>query len=135
IHRGRCFGLHNGFFDLREDGTLADKEDQGLDRRYYKLTIGITGLRRDPWRNGTVYALPPESFEYWEEWTSRTPVRPILRLAVTPEDLPLKADLWGTEYRMFAYGSWVNPHKDPFPFLKDVRSTPFHPTGRPPWLH
>ena len=135
IHRGRCFGLHNGFFDLREDGAITYDEDQGLDRRYYKLTVGVNGLRRNPWRNGTVYALPPDTFKRWGEWTSREPVRPILRLAVTPDDLPLKDDVWGTDYRMISHGTWVEPGKDPFPFLKDVRATPFHLSGRPPWLH
>jgi HEAT repeat protein len=134
VHRGRCFGLHNGFFDLREDGTITYDEEEGFDRRYYKLTIGVTGLRRNPWRNGTVYALPPDTFEHWNEWTSRTPVRPVLRLAVTPGDLPLRDDVWGNDYRMFSYGAWVEPGKDTFPFLKDARATPIHPAGQPPWL-
>lgn len=134
VHRGRCFGLHNGFFDLREDGTITYDEEEGFDRRYYKLTIGVTGLRRNPWRNGTVYALPPDTFEHWNEWTSRTPVRPVLRLAVTPDDLPLRDDVWGNDYRMFSYGAWVKPGKDAFPFLKDARATPIHPAGQPPWL-
>ena len=134
VHRRRCPALHNGFFDLREDGTITHDEDQGFDRRYYKLAIDITSLRRDPWRNGTVYALPPDTFEFWEEWTSRVPVRPVLRLAVTPDDLPLKEDVWGTDYRMFSQGNWVSLGKDAFPFLKDIRTTPFHTVGQPPWL-
>ncbi|MBV7330795.1 HEAT repeat domain-containing protein [Chloroflexi bacterium TSY] len=139
VHRDRCFGLHSGLFNLDEDGTVVFDQDQGLARRYYKLTIGITGLRRNPWRDGAVYALSPDTFEYWDskywsEWTSRTPVQPVLRLAVTPDDLPLKDDLWGTDFRMIAYGTWVEPKEDAFPFLKDVRATPFHPSGQPPWV-
>lgn len=134
INRRRCPSLNNGFFDLHEDGTPVTNEEEALlDRRYYRLAINITSLPRDPWRNGVVYALPPDTFEFWEEWTSRVPVQPILRLAVTPEDLPLKEDVWGDDERMCSYG-WVDVGKDPFPFLKDVRSTPFHTVGQPPWL-
>lgn len=135
INRRRCPSLNNGFFDLHEDGTPVTHEEEAvLDRRYYKLAINTTSLPRNPWRNGVVYALPPDTFEFWEEWTSRVPVQPILRLAVTPEDLPLKEDVGGDDEYMFSYGHWIEVEKDAFPFLKDVRSTPFHTVGQPPWL-
>ncbi|MBV7333387.1 hypothetical protein KFU94_35155 [Chloroflexi bacterium TSY] len=135
VHRGRSFGLTNGVFDLNEDGLInEDENDLSLDLRYYKLAIGLMGLRRNPWRNGTVYALPPDTFELWNEWTSRTPVKPVLSLDVTPDDLPLKDDVWGIDYRMISEGIWGDPFKDEFPFLKDARTVPFHLAGRPPWL-
>lgn len=129
----RCFGQHNGFFDLTVDGQISDQEDQGFDRRFYKLAIGVNGLRREPWRNGMIYILPPDTFVYQQEWTSRAPVAPLMRLAVTPDDLPLRHQVWGADWRMFDGGNWTRPG-DPFPFLKDVRNTPIHPNGQPPWL-
>ncbi|MCE7987979.1 MAG: HEAT repeat domain-containing protein [Caldilinea sp. CFX5] len=129
----RAFGQHNGFFDLTVDGQLAEQEDQGFDRRYYKLAIGVNGLRRNPWRNGMIYILPPDTFVYQREWTSRAPVPPLMRLAVTPDDLPLRADVWGADWRTFDGDNWVRPDQ-PFPFLKDVRTTAIQPGGTPPWL-
>ena len=79
-------------------------------------------MERGPWRRGTVYALPRETFEFWEEWTSRVAVRPLLKLAVGPDDLPLKDDLWGADLRK--PGSiWVDP-RAPFPYLEDVWAVP-----------
>lgn len=122
----RAFGQNNGFFDLTVDGQQAEQEDQGFDRRYYKLAIGVNGLRRDPWRNGMIYILPPNTFVYQCEWTSRAPVPPLMRLAVTPDDLPLRADVWGADWRPFDGDNWVKPD-EPFPFLKDVRTTAIQP--------
>ncbi len=122
----RAFGQNNGFFDLTVDGQQAEQEDQGFDRRYYKLAIGVNGLRRNPWRNGMIYILPPDTFVYQCEWTSRAPVPPLMRLAVTPDDLPLRADVWGADWRTFDGDNWVKPD-EPFPFLKDVRTTAIQP--------
>ncbi|MFZ4655578.1 MAG: hypothetical protein ACOYNY_01105 [Caldilineaceae bacterium] len=129
----RAFGQNNGFFDLTVDGQQAEQEDQGFDRRYYKLAIGVNGLRRNPWRNGMIYILPPDTFVYQREWTSRAPVPPLMRLAVTPDDLPLRATVWGADWRTFDGDNWVRPDQ-PFPFLKDVRTTAIQPGGQPPWL-
>ncbi|MBV7334601.1 HEAT repeat domain-containing protein [Chloroflexi bacterium TSY] len=132
IHGGRCFGQINGFFELTEDGQVSLEGDQGFERRYYKLCMGVNGLRRNPWNHGMVYALPPDTFEFWNEWTSRVPVPPVMKLAVTPEDLPLLNQVWGIDSHMPG-DNWVRPD-EPFPFLKDVRYVPIHPSGRPPWL-
>ncbi len=123
VHRQRCFGLNNGFFDLTDEGKVSEDETQGFDRRFYRLAIGVNGMRRNPWRDGAVYVLPPDTFEYWNEWTSRSPVRPLMRLHVVPRDLPLLADVWGVEWRQAGNGFWVDPEES-FPFLQDVQATP-----------
>jgi HEAT repeat protein len=125
VHRGRCFGLNNGFFDLTETGEPVEGDAPTCERRYYRLAISVNGLRRDPWRRGMVYVLPEESFSYWKEWTSRTPVRPLMRLGVGPEDLPLRDQVWGVDWRQ-GIDSWVRPDQ-PFPFLTDVQATPVRP--------
>jgi HEAT repeat protein len=127
IHRARCFGLDNGFFDLTEDGKVAEGEAERFDRRFYRLTISVTGLRRYPWREGMVYVLSPDTFQYWNEWTSRVPVRPLMKLAVAPDDLPLRDEVWGADWSQPG-SSWINP-EEPFPFLNDVRATPIRPHG------
>jgi HEAT repeat protein len=129
----RCFGQHNGFIDLTPAGQISENEDQGFDRRFYKLAIGVNGLRRNPWRQGMIYILPPDTFTYQREWTSRAPVAPLIRLPVTPDDLPLRLHVWGADWRKMEGDYWVR-HDDPFPFLKDVRITPILPSGKPAWL-
>ena len=69
VNRKRCFGLINGFFDQTADGEITLAEDAGYDRRFYRLTVGVTGLPRSPWQNAMIYILPPDTFEFWNEWT------------------------------------------------------------------
>ena len=122
VERSRSFGLMNACFALRADGAEDSRLDDPHLTRYYRLSIGVPGLERDVWRSGTVYALPRDTFEFWEEWTSRVPVRPLLRLAVDADDLPLKDALWGADLRK--PGSiWVDP-REPFPYLEDVWALP-----------
>lgn len=131
VNGRRCFGQSNGYFNLTEDGQTSTKGDLPCNERFYKLAIGVNGLRRPFWRTGMLYILPPDTFEYREEWTSRAPVPPLMRLAVTPEDLPLREQVWGSDWRRLAI-SWVDP-REPFPFLKDVQRHPILPSGQPLW--
>ena len=131
MHRDRCFGLNNGFIDLTEDGEISAGQDQGFDRRFYRLAIGVNGLRRDPWRDGMVYVLPPDTFELWNEWTSRVPVAPVMRIPVTPHDLPLWQEVWSVDWRQRGL-VWIDPNES-FPFLHDTQGTPIRLSDRPPW--
>lgn len=131
VNGRRCFGQSNGYFNLTEDGQTSTKGDLPCNERFYKLAIGVNGLRRPFWRTGMLYILSPDTFEYREEWTSRAPVPPLMRLAVTPEDLPLREQVWGSDWRRLDI-SWVDP-REPFPFLKDVQRHPILPSGQPLW--
>lgn len=131
VNGARCFGQSNGYFNLLADGQHSSKGDLPCNERFYKLAIGVNGLRLPFWRTGMLYILPPDTFTYHEEWTSRTPVPPLMRLAVTPEDLPLRDQVWGSDWRQLDT-NWVDPHQ-PFPFLKDVQRHPILPSGRPLW--
>jgi len=61
-------------------------------RRYY--FFGISGDPDDDasWTDGTVYLLPGSTFRrhLGEEWISSTPVRPVARLRVRPDDFPFR---------------------------------------------
>lgn len=127
----RCFGQSNGYFNLTEDGEHSSKGDLPCNERFYKLAIGVNGLRRSFWRAGMLYILPPDTFEYWQEWTSRVPVPPLMRLAVTADDLPLRNHVWGSDWRRLDL-NWVDPDKS-FPFLQDVQAHPILPAGQPLW--
>jgi HEAT repeat protein len=122
IDRTHSFGLMNTCFAVGDDGVTDERLDDPSLRRYYRLSIGALGLTRPPWRRGTVYALPRDTFEFWEEWTSRVPVRPLLRLTVDGDDLPLRNDLWGSDLRK-PDSIWVDPTA-PYPYLEDVWALP-----------
>jgi HEAT repeat protein len=122
VDRKRAGGFSNGFFDLDENGRIMEGEAPTCELRFYRLALPVTGLARDPWRSGCVYILPEESFVYWKEWTSRTPVRALMRLPVAPEDLPLRDQVWGVDWRQ-PVDSRVHPDR-PFPFLADTQATP-----------
>ncbi|MEZ4673900.1 MAG: HEAT repeat domain-containing protein [Caldilineaceae bacterium] len=127
----RCFGLTNGYFNLTESGETSTKGDLPCNERFYKLAIGVNGLCRPFWRPGMIYVLPPNTFTYEKEWTSRQPVPPLLRVPVTHEDLPLHEQVWGADWRRLDL-NWVDP-REPFPFLQDVQAHPILPAGRPLW--
>ncbi len=127
----RCFGLTNGYFNLTETGDHSTKGDLPCNERFYKLAIGVNGLCRPFWRTGMIYVLPPDTFTYEKEWTSREPVPPLMRVPVTQEDLPLHEQVWGADWRRLDL-NWVDP-REPFPFLQDVQAHPILPAGRPLW--
>ena len=59
-------------------------------RRRYFFAIDTDPAATESWTDGTVYLLPPDSFEqtYDAEWISPAPVRPRARLAVSRADFP-----------------------------------------------
>ena len=131
VNRQRCFGLTNGFFDRKEDGSLVTGGEIGVHGRFYFLSIDHKGLQRDPWCDGTVYVLPPETFTFWRgQYTSRVSVEPLMKIAVKPDDHPLLPEIWGYEY----YGAIRKVSHpgttDPFPFLNDVDAFPIRTTGK-----
>jgi len=132
VNGRRSFGLTNGYFNLTATGEESTQGDLPCNERFYKLAIGVNGLRRPFWRPGMVYILPPDSFVFDREWTSRAPVSPLMRLRVTADDLPLRDHVWGSDWRRLDL-NWVKP-TDLLPFLKDVQMHPILPAERPAWL-
>jgi hypothetical protein len=67
---------------------------------YYFFSINRDALPHNPWRDGTIYLLPRDSFEPQPvqtyrgaavevaQWASLAPVRPLAKLSVGPEDFP-----------------------------------------------
>lgn len=67
---------------------------------YYYFSINGDALPHAPWREGTIYLLPGDSFEQQPrqrsrgveielaQWASLTPVKPLAKLPVKPEDFP-----------------------------------------------
>jgi len=83
---------------------LADRSGQ-VGPPLYVFSISRSALPQQPWRHGSVYVLPGETFalqpplafgEYEvrvPQLASLVPVRPLARVAVAPEDFPFLAQV------------------------------------------
>ena len=85
---------------------LADAAGEVSEPRYV-FSISRSALPDRPWRSGTVYVLPGNTFELQPpmrfgelevripQFASFVAVRPIARVAVEPEDFPFLAQIRG----------------------------------------
>ena len=74
---------------------------------HYYFSVGRAALEQRPWRTGYVYLLPAEGFVEQEpgpyaghtarvpQLASADPVKPLVRLQVSPQDFPFLADIRG----------------------------------------
>ncbi len=95
---------------------------------YYYFSINADALARSPFRRGTIYILPRQTFERQAlqpfqgrqvesaQWASPVPVRPIARLPVEPDDFPFLARLDVHDPR--ALRDRVARDPDGFPWLE-----------------
>jgi hypothetical protein len=120
VERTRSFGLVNGCLALAADGSEDTRLEDPSSTRHYHLTVGLPAIGQDFWRPGWVYALPPDTFEFWEEWTSREPVRPLFRLGVSRDDLPLPVSFTDVRKR----GPVSVAPTSSFPYLDDAWAVP-----------
>ncbi len=71
------------------------KITRAQERRYYYFSLNEKLHLLKPWRVGMVYILPRPAFQpvsqsvvRYDEWVCPHPVRPIAKIAVTPQDFP-----------------------------------------------
>jgi hypothetical protein len=72
---------------------------------YYFFSVNGDALPHKPWRQGTIYLLPRDTFEQQPnqvargitgeiaQWASLTEVRPLAKLAVGPDDFPFLSQI------------------------------------------
>jgi hypothetical protein len=96
---------------------------------YYFFSINADVLSRRPWRRGTVYVLPRQSFVRQAplryrglqleaaQWASLVSVRPLARLPVEPGDFPFLEAMHGHDPRVVRERAARN--RDGFPWLED----------------
>ncbi len=101
------------------DGTRSEP--------WYFFSISAPALAQRPFRRGTIYLLPRETFEQQEnlsfrdtqvwlpQWASLVPVRPLARLTVEPEDFPFLDAMRGHDDEVTFAKARANP--DGFPWL------------------
>jgi len=97
---------------------------------FYYFSISQSALVHQPWRTGTVYILPRNTFEpqppipngdvsvHVMQWASPSPVVPLAKLRVTPEDFPFLDQIRGHDDQVQQARIRANP--DGFPWLEDA---------------
>lgn len=125
------------------NGAIRLEKEDGTNLRRYYFCVEVDSLRRRPWREGTIYILPPAGFEsdpaqsgvtygpyraVPTHWLNRNPVQPLARLAVTPEDFPYRDRIWGFDLerlqQQMAGGNYAG-----WPFLSNADLYPVMPDG------
>lgn len=96
---------------------------------YYFFSINADAAPRRPWRRGTIYLLPRDTFEQQApqpygtgqaeiaQWASPVPARPIARLPVEPGDFPFLEHLYTHDPRVMRERAARDPAG--FPWLDD----------------
>jgi hypothetical protein len=85
-------------------GCLHLGRPPGL-RRFYMFAIGGDPAASTSWTRGAVYVFPRAGFrrEWGQEWVNAEPVRPLLRVLVSPEDFPLRDVVVGATPEQFRH--------------------------------
>jgi hypothetical protein len=86
--KNRCQGVIS-------EGYNSDGEEEAR-QKVYSFQASKNILEEQPWSEGVVYIFPHDGFEQVmdndgtmvDEWVSRTPVRPVAKLRVGPDDFP-----------------------------------------------
>jgi hypothetical protein len=110
------YGTHDGLWPLffaivdreRISGSIRNGvayfyNAEGQQLATYHFSINETWLPRQPWRTGTLYILPRDTFRRLEmapgvlsnEWASHEPVLPLARLSIEPADFPFLDQIAG----------------------------------------
>jgi len=101
--------------------------DESLGEPLYFFSISDTALAARPWRRGTLYFLPRNTFEQQPagefggiraavaQWASAEPVTPLARIEVGPEDFPLLHRIRGHDRETTFARARANP--DGFPWI------------------
>lgn len=96
---------------------------------YYYFSITDAALVRRPWRTGTVYVLPGETFTVQPpmagalgtvqpaQAASAVPVRPLAKVTVHPQDFPFLHQIRGHDDRVLQERATKDPNG--FPWLTD----------------
>lgn len=84
-------------------GAYRLSDATGLATTHYFFSINKEMLKLWPFRRGTIYLLPKDTFKpaadgqgvILEEWISQEPVQVLASLSISPEDFPLLDKIWG----------------------------------------
>lgn len=103
-------------------------ERTGKSESYYFFSINEDAFAHTPWREGTIYLLPGDSFtqqprQHYQgneieiaQWASPIPVKPLAKLRVTPEDFPFLPQILSHDPLTLSERAIADP--DAFPWLE-----------------
>ena len=127
-----CFAVMDrdaGVTSLVNSCARVVGSDGSRSEPYYFFSINADGLRRRPWRRGTIYLLPRHNFEQQAlqpyrglqlevaQWASPVPVRALARLTVEPGDFPFLGQMHAHDPQVVKERAARDP--DGFPWLDD----------------
>lgn len=95
-------------------GAFVVKITRAQERRYYYFSLNEMLHTLKPWRMGMVYILPRPAFKpvsssvvRYDEWVCPNPVRPIAKLAVTPQDFPFLHQVTAHDENEAPWRTWL----------------------------
>lgn len=98
---------------VRNAGFVAEPASGDPDR-YYFFSLSKPAVRAQPWRDGTVYVLPEDTFDPpdvegvgFDEWYSSSAVTPITGLPVEPAAFPCLDDVVGHTEAESIFTTWA----------------------------
>ncbi|MFD1675739.1 hypothetical protein [Alicyclobacillus fodiniaquatilis] len=119
VNRDVVTSLVNACFHVRSgDGHAAET--------YYYFSVNQAAFAQGPWQNGMIYLLPRDTFEQQimepynglaiesTQWASAVAVKPLAKLAVTPDDFPFLDQVNGHDPQLVSERAARNP--DGFPW-------------------
>jgi hypothetical protein len=101
-------------------------DDDGKAESYYFFSINGDALPHQPWREGTMYILPKDTFEQQSssrtgfestQWRSFESVKPLAKITVGPTDFPFLDQIRGHDLAEVTRRAAENPGG--FPWLED----------------
>ncbi|WP_152360622.1 hypothetical protein [Microlunatus speluncae] len=112
------------------NSTVRVGTSDQLGEPHYFFSISESALRERPWRSGTVYLLPADSFErqppipIGDAWiqvaqaASPVSMKPVAKIAVSPEDFPFLDQIRGHDDKILAARMAADPGG--FPWLEAI---------------
>jgi hypothetical protein len=103
--------------------------DGSIHGPYYFFSINADALPHNPWRQGTIYLLPRDTFEHQgrqqfkgmtieiAQWASLVPVTPLAKITVDPQDFPFLSQIRGHDPEVMRERAIADP--EGFPWLDE----------------
>lgn len=96
---------HKGYRGSFRNGCFVIGKSDDPEKRYYFFSLNKEYKDLHPWQEGMIYILPKGTFSplaegliRFDEWASRSTVKPIAKMRVSPADFPFLANVsWHNE--------------------------------------
>ncbi len=112
-------GIWPMFFALIESQQFIGSMRNGCfvtiqNERYYFFSVNAIWLAKQLWSPGAIYILPKDGFRQsdtngirFDEWINESPIRPLMKLAIEPQDFPFLSQVAGHDEEESIFESWL----------------------------